>query len=114
MGIELRSLTYEDKEYDACGKSTIAVLELGNSITIPLCEECLNELYNSVEDFKSKTFCRTCKHWYQSKNGMKYGGTCAIKLLNNQNKHIEDISKEEYGEIESTGFYYTCDNAEKK
>ena len=52
---KIRAATYEDKEYDSCGNTTIAVLEI-DQITIPLCRSCLSELNESIDVFNSTIF----------------------------------------------------------
>lgn len=73
--IELNAVTYDDEKYDSCGNTTIAVLKV-NSIKIPLCNECLNELNVSLSTFNNTIFCHKCKYFIMSKSGWDYGGSC--------------------------------------
>lgn len=50
----VRSKNWEDKEYDNCGSTTIAVIEI-ESISIPLCRRCYSELSDSVKEFNKTT-----------------------------------------------------------
>lgn len=72
---KIRAATYEDKEYDSCGNTTIAVLEI-DQITIPLCRSCLSELNESIDVFNSTIFCHQCIHFNMSSSGWHYGGRC--------------------------------------
>ena len=71
----IRAATYEDKEYDSCGNTTIAILEV-NQTTIPLCRECLSKLINSIDVFNNTVFCYQCRHFSMSNSGWHYGGRC--------------------------------------
>lgn len=73
--IEIRATNYEDKEYDSCGSTTVAAIEI-NNITIPLCSECVDELNESLSKFNNTIFCHKCKHFIMSEWGWKYGGSC--------------------------------------
>ena len=57
----IRAVTSCDKEYDACGNITIAVLEHDN-VMILLCNECMKELVGSIKEFENTIFCRNCGH----------------------------------------------------
>lgn len=73
--IELVGKVYEDEDYDSCGNTTHAILKI-NSIKIPLCRECLDELLQSVEKFNNTIFCHQCNHFIMSNSGWRYGGSC--------------------------------------
>lgn len=73
--VKIKAAAYVDKEYDSCGNTTHAVLEV-DQITIPLCEKCLEELTESLNIFHSTVFCHQCKHFKMSRWGWHYGGTC--------------------------------------
>ena len=73
---EIRAATYEDKEYDSCGNTTIAVFEI-NQMTIPLCRKCLEELNDSINIFNNTVFCYQCPHFKMSSSGWHYGGRCS-------------------------------------
>lgn len=74
----VRAKNWEDKEYDNCGNTTIAVVEVGN-ISIPLCRECYSRLNGSVRRFNETTFCYQCIHFVMSSSGWRYGGICRKK-----------------------------------
>jgi MoaA/NifB/PqqE/SkfB family radical SAM enzyme len=92
--INFRAANYEDPDYDNCGSTTIAVLEV-NSIRIPLCDECVEDLINHVKKFSETTHCHACKHFKMSDSGWRYGGYCELK---NRDKDCMD----------------TCENAEAR
>lgn len=73
--VEIRAATYEDKDYDSCGNTTHAVIEI-NQMTIPLCAECLEELTQSLDVFNNTVFCYQCKLFKMSSSGWHYGGVC--------------------------------------
>ena len=113
MMIELRAIGLEDKEYDICGSTTHAVLEINNMI-IPLCGRCLDELIEEVNKFQSKVYCHECKHFCRNGWGeWRYGGTC--KKIAEKEGIIELIP-------ENCGLYYgkadkgcmdSCEEGEK-
>ena len=76
--IEIRAANYEDKEYDKCGNTTVAVLEI-DSITIPFCRTCLDELNKSLSVFNNTIFCHKCKYFIMSTSGWRYGGSCIAR-----------------------------------
>ena len=102
----------DDKRYDGCNSLSIAVLEINNT-QIPLCKDCLNELYQSLNKYKNTIFCKDCIYWYCSAEGLLYGGTCEYKLKMN-NKNINDINYNTYGSICSTDYLDTCKHAYKR
>lgn len=71
---------------------------------IYLCEECLNDLLSSINEFNNKCFCYKCKHFGMSESGFKYGGSCLLKDPN--------ILKSSYGYINCKDCLDTCKNAE--
>lgn len=71
----VRAKTWEDKEYDNCGRDTIAVIEVGN-VSIQLCKKCYSELRGSLKEFDETTFCHECKYFDMSSAGWNYGGFC--------------------------------------
>jgi hypothetical protein len=68
--------------YDACGNTTHAVLQVG-TIRIPLCEECINELTESLNKFNNTIFCYKCDNFVMSQYGFNYGGSCKHKAALN-------------------------------
>lgn len=113
--IELRPIDYSvDDEYDSCGNTAIAVLELNDgAIKIVLCEECVNELIETIRNFTVNIYCKDCRHWYCSKSGARYGGTCEVKLAES-GMAISDISESSYGYVSRTEFMDTCGHSESK
>ena len=72
---EIRAATYEDKEYDSCGNTVVAVFE-NNQMTIPLCRDCLDNLISSIDVFTNTIFCHQCRYFNMSSSGWHYGGRC--------------------------------------
>lgn len=99
--IGIRATNYEDKEYDSCGNTTIAVLEI-DSITIPLCDSCLNELNESLSTFNNTVFCYKCKYFIMSRWGSKYGGSC---------QKDGEIDIKDAGHINRVDCMHTCEDA---
>ena len=108
----IRAVTDCDKEYDACGNITIAVLEHDN-VMILLCNECMKELSESIKEFEDTVFCRNCGHWHVSNSGIRYGGTCDV-LAAKAGKDFSQISKYNYGHIYATDHFFTCKDAVDK
>ena len=108
----IRAVTDCDKEYDACGNITIAVLEHDN-VMILLCDECMKELVESIKEFENTVFCRNCGHWHVSNSGIRYGGTCDV-LAAKAGKDFSQISKYNYGHIYATDHFFTCKDAVDK
>lgn len=63
--IEIRARSYEDPQYDLCGNTTNAVLTI-NNIKIPLCNECIEELTQSLNEFNNVIFCHKCKYYIKN------------------------------------------------
>lgn len=105
----IRAANYEDKEYDTCGNTTVAVLEIDN-ITIPLCNECLNELNESLSVFNNTIFCHKCEYFMESKCGWNYGGSCIKKA----EKYGVTISEKNAGFDYCVNCMYTCEDATPK
>ena len=110
--MELRNYSFDSSEYDPCGKMTIAVLEV-NNITIPLCEDCLKDLERDLIKFKNTIFCRDCTKWHRSEHGIKYGGTCEVKVEQN-GESMDKILPRDYGYYYGTYFNETCEHCMKK
>ena len=108
----IRAVTSCDKEYDACGNITIAVLEHDN-VMILLCSECIKELVGSIKEFENTIFCRNCGHWHVSNSGIRYGGTCDV-IAAKDNKDFSQIPKSSYGHIYVTDHFFTCKDAINK
>jgi len=96
---------YEDKDHDACGNTTMAVIEIGDFMTIPLCSECLESLRNSLKEYDEKVFCYRCQHFKQSESGWNYGGSCCKD---------QEISDGDAGYINCKDNFSTCEHAIRK
>ena len=105
----LRKADYEDKDYDSCGNTVIAVLEI-DSISIPLCAECFKRLNEDIATYNSTIFCHKCSEFIMNKCGWRYGGSCKRKAARD-NKIITEYN---------AGYDYwvdcldTCDNPTPK
>ena len=99
--IEIRPVGYEDSDYDSCGSTTVAVLQV-DCIKIPLCNECVNELNESLTKFNNTIFCHKCKHFIMSQWGSKYGGSC---------QKDGEISIENAGYVNCVDCMHTCEDA---
>lgn len=108
----IRAVTDSDREYDVCGNITIAILEHDN-VMIPLCNECIKELAESIKEFENTVFCRNCGHWHVSSSGVRYGGTCDV-IAAKSGKDFSQISKSDYGHIYVTDHFFTCKDAINK
>ena len=74
--IEIRPINYSsDETYDRCGNTAVAVLEM-EGIKILLCDTCLDELNNSLNEFNNTLFCHKCNYFIMSNSGWDYGGSC--------------------------------------
>ena len=104
--MELRASNWEDKEYDSCGNTTVAALEI-NSMTIPLCMYCVEELIQHVDVFKNTIFCYQCNNFIHSENGWKYGGSCKLKAL----KDGKEITSKDAGYSYCVDCMDTCKDA---
>ena len=78
--LTLRKVDYEDKDYDGCGNTAIAVLEI-DSISIPLCTECFERLNEDINTYNNTIFCHKCSEFIMSPHGWHYGGSCKQKAL---------------------------------
>lgn len=75
MSIEFKIRDWDDEEYDDCCSTAIAILKVGH-IKIPLCEECVNDLKEFINDFCRPQYCYQCNYFKKSQWGWKYGGSC--------------------------------------
>ena len=106
--IELTPREYDSQEYDIDGSTTYADLKINNMV-IPLGEENLNNLFETVEEFKTKyTFCYQCKYYTYNKG--VYRGSC-LKQAENADKTMDST---DYGYLFSVGNSDWCTNGEKK
>lgn len=96
--ITFRKADWEDKDYDSCGNTAIAVLEI-DSITIPLCDKCVNDLTDQIKEYHDTIFCHKCSEFVMSRSGWRYGGSCKKKAA----LHGETIT------IDNAGFDYSVD-----
>lgn len=106
MAIKFRSVEYKDKDIDNCGNTSVAVLEIG-SISIPLCNECVVNLMRDVHRFKRTIFCKDCRYWHCNKHGVRYGGTCELKV----GESFSKLSEGDFGGVCRTEFMNTCEHA---
>lgn len=72
----------------------------------PLCEDCLEELTKSLNEFNKTIFCHKCQHFIMSKYGWRYGGNCRKKA---EDKGEMVISEEDVGYRYITDCMSTCD-----
>lgn len=102
MSIEIKPYTYEDgPEFDNCGNTTIALLNI-NNIIIPLCNECLSDINKSLEEFNNTIFCYKCKKFIMSESGWRYGGSC---------RKEKDIDIKDAGFVNCKDCMGTCKDA---
>lgn len=73
--VEFRAREYSDSEYDSCGSMTRAVLCI-DTIRIPLCQDCIDELSNNIQVFNDTIFCHKCHYFEMNKYGLSYDGSC--------------------------------------
>ena len=104
MGIDIRTISYDDPQQDNCCRKAAAILELDN-IRIPLCEDCLNKLTARLSDFNKIIFCKDCCNFMMNKYGLAYDGSCKKKALDHG---VQSIPKESIGFDYWTGPYDTC------
>lgn len=76
--IIFRKRDWDDKEYDGCGNTAIAVLEIDN-IIIPLCVECVDDLTEQLDEYNNTIFCHKCPEFVMNRWGWRYGGSCKKK-----------------------------------
>ena len=107
--IEFRAYDYsEDEAHDNCGNLTVANLKI-NGMSIDLCRNCVQELFDGIETFKSTIFCHQCKYWEQNKYGYVYDGTCRKKA------EIDgyELNESDIGYMYGTNFMHTCKYVEE-
>ena len=103
--LSFREPRYDDKEYDNCGNTTIAVLEIDN-ITIPLCDYCLQSLREDLTSYDNAQFCYKCEYFKGSPSGpVHYGGSCTSD---------QEILEKDYGFINCVDYFNTCKNGKFK
>ena len=107
--LEFRERSYDDPEYDVCGSTCIAVIDLSN-MKIPLCRECIGDLFNGIEKFKNTVFCEKCEHFIMSESGWKYGGSCQLRAK----EHGKIVTSLNAGYDFCVGCLDTCKNARLK
>lgn len=100
---------FDDPDYDNCGSTTLAVLRLDN-ITIPLCEECVNDLIRDIEEYKNTIFCHQCDEFIMSSSGFHYGGSCKCQAREKD----EEITEKDAGYKFCVNCLDTCTNAKPK
>jgi hypothetical protein len=55
MSIKIYEPEYYDPDYDNCGKDIKAILQI-DTIKIPLCEDCLDDLNEAIIDYQFSKF----------------------------------------------------------
>ena len=55
MSIKIYEPEYYDNDYDNCGKDTKVILQI-DTIKIPLCEHCLDDLHEAIIDYQFSKF----------------------------------------------------------
>jgi hypothetical protein len=76
--ITFRKRDWDDKEYCTCGSTAAAVLEI-DSITIPLCLNCVDDLADQLNEYNNTIFCYKCSEFVFNEYGWRYGGSCKKK-----------------------------------
>ena len=77
--LTFRKRDWDDKDYDGCGNTAIAVLEIDN-ITIPLCAECVDDLTEQLNEYNNIIFCHKCSEFVMNRWGeWRHGGSCKKK-----------------------------------
>ena len=99
--LDFRAPEWNDAECDNCGLIAVAVIQYGG-ITIPLCEDCLNDLREGIKKYDNEHFCHKCEYFGGSKDGPKtYGGSCLAK---------SNIPPEAYGYTNHVDYFDICHN----
>ena len=89
--VTFRKKDWDDKPYDCCGSTAIAVLEIDN-ITIPLCAECVNELTEQLNEYNNIIFCHKCSEFVMNRWGdWGHGGSCKKKAAEQGITLTEDL-----------------------
>lgn len=107
--IELRPFNYNDEQYDNCGNTTHAILKVG-TISIPLCDECIEDLKHCLSEYDKTIFCYKCNHFIPSMWGFSYNGSCKHRAL----KKLDTIEDDSIGYKYAVGSMETCQFAELK
>jgi hypothetical protein len=93
----------DDIKYDDCGNTTVAVLKVGR-IKIPLCWDCVNELHESLTEFRKPQYCFQCKHYKKSPHYSSSGSCCKD----------EDVSDNNAGYVHSRDWMWKCKDFNEK
>lgn len=104
--ITFRKRDWDDKEYDGCGNTAIAVLEIDN-ITIPLCAKCVNDLTEQLNEYNNTIFCHKCAEFVMNRWGWRYGGSCKKEAA----LHGRTITDENAGYVCCVDCLGTCKDA---
>lgn len=72
---QIRAKNHCDDNYDGYGNTAIAVLEV-NGVSIPLSQDSVDELRESLNEFDNTIFCHKCNNFIMSQYGWNYGGSC--------------------------------------
>ena len=106
MTVQFRVRNLEDQSHDNCGNTTHAVLMI-DTISIPLCVDCLEELFEQIDNYRNTIHCNECRHYIPSRWGYSYSGSC-------RKEAGEDIPDNMIGYKCAKDFFETCPNAERK
>lgn len=106
MSIEIKPNSYFDDEYDGCGNLTVASLHI-NGVSIPMCQDCIEELKSELETFNNTVFCKDCKHFVKNKYGYAYSGACKKRAKESG----EEVKESDVGYSFITDFMNTCGDA---
>lgn len=106
--MEIKAPNYDSTILDACGNTTVAEVHY-NAMRIPLCQECLNSLRESLKVYDDTIFCYKCTNFIMSRSGWSYGGSC-LKSLDDRT----EFNPNDAGYINCKNCMDTCDYAISK
>lgn len=105
--ITLKLKDSDSEEYCVCGMPTYAELKV-ERIKIPLCEECLEELIEKVDNFKNVIPCGKCKWVIKKPNDWRF--SCTLKAQ----KARKLLTQDDAGYLYPVDYTDTCKEAERK
>lgn len=103
MGIEIKTNGFYDNDYDGCGNLTVASLYI-NGVSIPMCQDCIDELISELETFNNTVFCKDCRYFVKNKYGYAYSGACKKRA----EEAGEEVKESDVGYSFITDFMCTC------
>ena len=106
--MEIKAPDYKSPDLDSCGNTVIAEIHY-NGMRIPLCEDCLNSLRESLKSYDETIFCYKCADFIMSNDGWNYGGTCLRSI-----EDRESFDPKNAGYVEYTYCMGSCEHAVKK